>query len=203
MKNQLLQKSPFRERNFIEERFLKLDTLFFSTKNSSYILGKRNDVLFYKTDKLVLLLNEIFHFYLNFFDGKVKNFLFSDKKLIFLFGKEASLRSFQSILFGKYSGGIFSNNFAQGQCYNKSFNKADCFLFLSTKNPAFSLKESNSLKKPVIFFIEEKTVVENFLFYKTLLSSDSYFFNYFVLKLLSDFLLKIQIYNYIESKSVH
>nr|NP_066476.1 ribosomal protein S2 [Rhodomonas salina]AAG17747.1 ribosomal protein S2 [Rhodomonas salina] len=207
MKSKILLNNLFDKKQkkdqFIEHHFVKLSALSFNFKNSSFILGKKNKVFFYKADKLVLFLNEILSFYLNFFKSYPKSLLVVDKRLMFLVSKEASLRSFQGVFFGKYSGGMFNNNIEKYKEYKTLFSKVDMFLFLSIKDPIFSLKELSLLKKPLIVFIEETIKLENYLFYKILFNNNSYFFNYFVLKLLSDCLIKIHMYNYVESKIVH
>jgi hypothetical protein len=199
MKNQFLLKNFVQKKSFFERNFIKLNTLFFNSKNSSFILGRRNSVYFYKVDKCFLLLNEILYFYLNFFKKNPKSFLFSDKKLIFLFSKEASLRSFQTTFFGKYGGGMFANNIEETKTHKKLFNKIDFFIFLFTQDSIFSFKELHLLKKPLIAFLEERANVQSYLFYRILFKGNFHFFNYFILKLLSDYLIKSRIYNYIES----
>lgn len=203
MKNKLLLKSFGSKTKFINKNFVKLNALSFNFKNSSFILGKRNDTYFYKTDKLVLFLNEILYFYVNFFKDQNKSLFFSDDKVGFLFGKEACLRSFQSIFFGKYNGGFFTNNSKKDKQYQNLFNRLDMFLFLSIKDYVFSFKELNLLNKPFIVFSKNNAKLENYLFYKILFKDDAHFFQYCLLRLLSDFLIKIQLCNYIESKSVH
>jgi hypothetical protein len=205
IKNQILLKNFVKKRNFIENNFVRLNTISFDLRNSSFVLGKKNNVFFFKKDKLHLFLNEIFHFYLNFFSKESKTLLFSDKKLNFLLSKEAYLRCFQTIFFGKYSGGIFTNAADKNKNYKKLFKKIDTFnfTFLSSKDPIFLYKESALLKKPTVIFAEGEKNPKNYIFYKTLFQNNSYFSNYFFFKLLSDLLIKIQMYHYIESKTVH
>lgn len=197
-KNQSLLKNYVEKKNFIEKNFVKLSTISFNCKNSSFILGRRNELFFYKSDKFILFLNEILYFYLNSFSKQTKNLLFLDKKLSFLFGKEACLRSFQTVFFGKYSGGIFTNNLEKNIKYRKLFSDVDMFFF--TGGDIFSIKEVNLLKKPLTVFMGEKTNLENYLFYRTMFYNDPYFFDYFIFKMMSDLLIKIQIYDYIELK---
>jgi hypothetical protein len=199
MKNQFLLKSFVQKKSVFERNFIKLNTLFFKSKNSSFILGKRNNIYFYKIDRCFLLLNDILYFYLNFLKKNPKSFLFSDRKLFFLFSKEASLRSFQTIFFGKYGGGMFANNIEKTKIHKKLFNKIDIFIFLFIQDSVFSFKELHLLKKPLVAFLEEQANIQSYLFYRILFKDNPFFFNYFILRLLSDFLIKIRLYNYIES----
>ena len=65
------------------------------------------------------------------------------------------------------------------------------FFFLSIKNTIFNLKELYLLNKSLVVFLEKNTKVENYVFYKVLFQDKPYFFYYSILKLLSDFLIKI------------
>lgn len=202
MRNSFFFGDFFKKDISINKNFLKLNFFSFNIKNSSFVLGKKNDVFFYKIDKMVLFLNEFIYFYFYFFGKVNKNLFFSDEKLFFLFGKEACLRSFQAIFFGFYRGGFFSNDFEKKQNFVK---KIDMFFFLSIKNYVFGFKELKKINKPFLVFLKKNTKFENYLFYKIFLKNDFFFFQYFILRCLSDFLIKIQLFNYVESKnkSVH
>lgn len=212
IKNQLLLKDFIKRKNLLKKNFVKLNTLLFNFKNSSFILGKRNNIFFYKIEKLILLLNEVLYFYLNFFYMKNKNLFVFEKKLIFLFGKEACLRSFQTIFFGIYNGGIFMNNLKRDKYFCSLLERIDIISFVFVKKFVLSFREISFLKKPCIVFSNKivkpeltnsrltQTKLMNYVFYKIFFEENLYFFYYFVFKLFSDLFIKIQIYNYIQSK---
>jgi len=184
---------------YINKNFLKLNVFLFNYKNSSFVLGKKNNVFFYKIDKMILFLTEFIYYYYFFFENSSKNLFFSDERLLFFFCREACLRSFQSIFFGFYQGGFFSNNFDRNENFMK---KIDMFLFLSIKNYILGFHELKTLNKPFFVFLKKNTKFENYVFYKLFLKDDVFFFQYFILRCISNFLIKIQLYHYIELKKL-
>lgn len=197
MIDRLLFKNFVEKKSFVENKFARLSSINFDYKNSSLIIGKRNSKFFYKVDKLNLFLNEILYFYINLFYKKNKSLFFFKEELMFLFGREACLRSFQTILFGEYSGGIFTNNSQSLKNFHKMLNSINTFFFVFLKHFEYSLQEVSLLNRPSIILFEKNTKLINHVFYKLLFYENSFFFYYFVLKVLSDFLLKVQIYDYV------
>ncbi len=205
LKNQFLLKNFVEKKSFVEKSFIKLNIIFFDLKNSSFILGKKNNVFFYKIDKLFLFLNEILYFYLNFFKERGNSLFFFEEKLMFLFGREACLRSFQTIFFGSYRGGIFNNNikFKFTKMLKNIFVNVDIFFFVFVKNLVFSFKDLTLLNKPSVVLSSNTLKLNNYIFYKMLFHENLFSFCYLFLKLLSDVLIKIQLINYIKIEFVH
>ena len=191
-----LKKQQFITKN----KIIKLNFSFLKTRNCSFILAKKNSSFFYKIEKLYLFIMEVFIYFLNFFDSKNKSLFLCDEKVVFYLGKTAFLRSFQSLFFGFYNGGFFMNDSSQKKEYQIFFKTINIFFLFSTKNHVLISKEINFFYKPLILFLE-KNISENFLFYRVF-SEKGLFYSYFIFfKLLSDFLIKIQIYNYISYKA--
>nr|YP_009476682.1 ribosomal protein S2 [Storeatula sp. CCMP1868]AVM81175.1 ribosomal protein S2 [Storeatula sp. CCMP1868] len=180
----------------LERQILKLNISSLKSKNYSFVLGQKNKIFFCKTDKLILFLIEIFQYFLIDFKRNTKNLFLCEEYLIFLFGREACLRSFQNIFFGVYIGGMFTNSWKFFERKVMSTSTDNIFL-ISSQNEYFISAEINSLYMPLIQLMQKNVIDENNLFYKVFSQNDKLFQFYHCINLFSNLLLKIRIYRYI------
>jgi hypothetical protein len=190
---QFLLKTLKKHQLVSKKKFIKTQISFFKVKINSFILSKKNSSFFYKTEKLYLFITEIFVYFLSFFNSKNKSLFLSDEKIMFYLVKISFLRSFQNIFFGFYKNGFFKSDLEKCQIFLKT---VDIFFLFSIKNHVIISKDINFSYKPLILLLE-KNIPENFLFYKVFFGKGLFFSFFTFFKLLSDFLIKTQLYNYI------